>query len=130
IEAIIETLTKSGTIRQFTTIVNDNLIKNQPIKALVELSIRPEKDTGYDAIANKINGFPNVVSHYLVSGSYDFLLVVEGNDHKEIAHFVFDKLATIENVKATTTHFIFKSYKEQGVLIEAPATIQRVPLLP
>ena len=102
----------------FLLFVNENLIQGFPIKALVELSIRPEKNTGYDSIANKIIGFSKVVSHYLVSGQYDFLLVVEGKDHKDIAHFVFDKLATINNVKSTTTHFIFKTYKEQGALME------------
>ena len=85
---------------------------------MVELSISPEKGTGYDAIAKRIYGYSNVISHYLVSGMYDFLVVVEGKDHKDIAHFVFDKLATLENVKSTTTHFIFKSYKEQGVVLD------------
>ena len=69
-------------------------------------------------------------SHFLVSGKYDFLVVVEGKDHKDIAHFVFDKLATIENVKSTTTHFIFKSYKENGVLMEAENSVNRLPILP
>ena len=97
---------------------------------MVELSIRPEKDTGYDSIAKKVYCFPNVKSHFLVSGKYDFLVVVEGKDHKDIAHFVFDKLATIENVKSTTTHFIFKSYKENGVLMEAENSVNRLPILP
>ena len=126
----IESLKTRGVIRRFTIVVNENLIPQYPIKALVELSIRPEKDTGYDSIANKINGFSKVVSHYLVSGKYDFLVVVEGKDHKEIAHFVFDKLATIENVQSTTTHFIFKSYKEHGVLMELPNREDRIPIMP
>jgi len=130
VKAAVNKMMDDGIIRRFTTVVNENLIQNHPIKALVELSIRPEKNTGYDSIANKINGFAKVVSHYLVSGQYDFLLVVEGNDHKDIAHFVFDKLATIENVKSTTTHFIFKTYKEQGVLIEDPSNGERIPILP
>ena len=126
----VDQLKKDGVIRQFTTIINTNIIKDVPIKALVELSIRPEKDTGYDAIASHIYSFPNVVSHYLVSGKYDFLVVVEGKDHKDIAQFVFEKLATIENVKSTTTHFIFKTYKDHGALMEDDAESKRIPLLP
>ena len=97
---------------------------------MVELSIQPEKDTGYDAIASYIYHFPNVVSHYLVSGKYDFLVVVEGKDHKDIAQFVFEKLATIENVKSTTTHFIFKTYKDHSVLMEDVGDTKRIPILP
>lgn len=130
IEKEIQGLIDLGIIRQFTTIINNNKMDDYPIRALVELSIRPEKGTGYDAIAQRIFSYANVVSHYLVSGKYDFLLVVEGKDHKDIAHFVFDKLATIENVKSTTTHFIFKSYKEHGVLMEEAATSSRLAIMP
>ena len=126
----IQSLVERGIIRRFTTVVNENMIQGYPIKALVELSIRPEKDTGFDSIANQIYGFSKVVSHYLVSGKYDFLVVVEGKDHKEIAHFVFDKLATIANVQSTTTHFIFKSYKEQGVMMEDNTSEDRIPIMP
>tara|TARA_A100001015_G_C15011044_1_gene723106 strand:+ start:1160 stop:1651 length:492 start_codon:yes stop_codon:yes gene_type:complete len=130
VEKKIRDLISSGIIRQFSLVLNENLIEGYPIKALVELSVRPEKDTGFDSIAKRIYGYSEVVSHYLVSGDYDFLLVVQGNDHKDIAHFVFDKLATINNVKSTTTHFIFKSYKENNVLMEEATVSTRLPILP
>ena len=130
VEEKIQHMVYQGIIRQFTAIVNDNSMEGYPIKALVELSISPEKDTGYDSIAKRIFEYSEVTSHYLVSGNYDFLLVVEGRDHKEIAHFVFDKLATVENVKSTTTHFIFKSYKEQGVLMEDVEASSRLAIMP
>ena len=130
VEKKIRDLISSGIIRQFSLVLNENLIEGYPIKALVELSVRPEKDTGFDSIAKRIYGYSEVVSHYLVSGDYDFLLVVQGNDHKDIAHFVFDKLATINNVKSTTTHFIFKSYKENNVLMEVATVSTRLPILP
>ena len=126
----LSSLESSGVIRQYTVIVNDNEISGVPIKALVELSISPQKGTGYDAIAKRIYGFSNVVSHYLVSGKYDFLVVVEGKDHKDIAHFVFDKLATLEHVTSTTTHFIFKSFKEQGVILDDVDSVSRLAILP
>ena len=126
----IKHLVSSGIIRQFSLVLNENLIEGYPIKALVELSIRPEKDTGYDSIAKRIFEYSEVVSHYLVSGNYDFLVIVQGKNHRDIAHFVFDKLATIANVKSTTTHFIFKSYKEQGVLLDEGDSNSRVAIMP
>ena len=126
----IQDMESTGIIRQYTITINDNEISGVPIKALVELSISPQKGTGYDAIAKRICGFSNVISHYLVSGKYDFLVVVEGKDHKDIAHFVFDKLATLEHVTSTTTHFIFKSYKENGVVLDDVDSISRVAILP
>jgi DNA-binding Lrp family transcriptional regulator len=126
----IQRMLDQGIIRRFSVVIDEDLIDGTPVKALVELSIRPEKDTGYDAIAQTIHRYPNVVSHYLVSGKYDFLVVVSGKDHRDIAHFVFDKLATIENVVSTTTHFIFKAYKEHGVVMGKPDVADRVPLIP
>ena len=130
VESSIKELIENGVIRQFSTVVNSNLIDGYPVQALVELSIRPQKDTGFDAIAKRIYKYSEVISHYLVSGQYDFLLVVEGKDHKDIAHFVFDKLATIENVTSTTTHFIFKSYKENGVILEEEKSSSRLAIMP
>lgn len=130
VEACIDSLRNKGILCGFTTIINDNDAIDFSIRALVELSISPQKDTGYDAIAKRIGNYPNVVSHYLVSGQYDFLVVVEGRDHKDVAHFVFDKLATLEHVSSTTTHFIFKTYKEQGVLFESSDLASRIPILP
>ena len=130
VEKRIQAMLDSGVIRQFTTIINENKAEGSTIKALVELSIRPERNTGYDSIAFRICAYPEVESHYLVSGTYDFLLVVTGTTHKDIAHFVFDKLATIENVTSTTTHFIFKSYKEHGVLMEDRNESNRLAIMP
>ena len=126
----ISDMESKGIICQYTVIINENEISGVPVKALVELSISPQKGTGYDAIAKRICGFSNVVSHYLVSGKYDFLVVVEGKDHKDIAHFVFDKLATLEHVTSTTTHFIFKSYKEHGVILDDVNSVSRLAILP
>jgi len=120
VESHIQTLEKSGAILSYTTVVNESKVEDsgRPIQALVEVSIRPEKKFGYDAIAKRIFKYPNVVAHYLLSGQYDFLVVVEGKNHQEIAAFVFDKIATLDNVTSTNTHFIFKKYKEHGVIVE------------
>jgi len=127
VESHIQTLEKSGAILSYTTVINENIAGNSgsPIQALVEVSIRPEKKFGYDAIAKRIFKYPNVVGHYLLSGQYDFLVIVEGNNHQEIAAFVFDKIATLDNVTSTNTHFIFKKYKEHGIVIEKEDTPSR-----
>ncbi|MBL6723017.1 MAG: Lrp/AsnC family transcriptional regulator [Candidatus Margulisbacteria bacterium] len=130
VDTRIQSMLDAGIIRQFTTIINETKVDSPTTKALVELSIRPERNTGYDAIAHRICSYPEVESHHLVSGTYDFLLVVCGKTHKDIAHFVFDKLATIENVTSTTTHFIFKSYKEHGVLMDDHNESTRLAIMP
>ena len=130
VESRIEKLKRDKVIRQFTTIIDENIAETFSVKALVELTIRPQKDSGYDSIAKRIYNYSNVVSHYLVSGQYDFLVVVEGKTHKEISHFVFDKLATLEHVMSTTTHFIFKCYKDQGILFNDSENVNRVAIMP
>lgn len=120
IEKAIKKLEKSGIILQYTTVVNEEKLKTitPAIRALIEVKIRPEKKTGFKAIARRISGYSNVVDHYLVSGDYDFMIIVEGQTLEEISSFVTDKLATIDHVTSTITHFIMKKYKEKGVQID------------
>lgn len=101
----------------YKALVNETAIRGSDtvIKAFVELTVQPQKQTGYDTIAKQIYSYPEVVEHYLFSGAYDFLVVVEGKSHYDIASFVSDKLATIEQVTSTLTHFVFKCYKIHGV---------------
>lgn len=126
-----ESLEKKGVILGYTAVIDEKAldVSVSSIRAYVELSVRPEKKTGYDAIAKRIYKYPNVCGHYLLSGGYDFLVVVEGASHQEIAGFVFDKLATIENVTTTNTHFVFKKYKEHGVLLEKENKPPRMPIV-
>jgi len=110
-----------------TAVINHRKVPDakSPIRAFVELSISPQKSSGYDEIGNRIAKFPNVTAQYLLSGHYDFLVLVEGASHDEVAGFVFDKLATMEMVNSTTTHFIFKSFKEAGVVLDAEPPLRR-----
>jgi DNA-binding Lrp family transcriptional regulator len=123
-------LEKKGVILGYSTIVDAQIDPTkETIRALVELTVRPQKRTGYDAIAKRIYKYPNVVGHYLISGQYDFMVIVEGGSHQEIAAFVFDKLATIEHVTHTNTHFVFKKYKEYGFILEKEERVERVPIV-
>ncbi|RAP34690.1 AsnC family transcriptional regulator [Candidatus Marinamargulisbacteria bacterium SCGC AG-439-L15] len=126
-----EALEKSGRIVGYAAIVDEDgcVDSSYAIRAYVELSVRPEKKTGYDAIAKRIYKYPNVCGQYLLSGQYDFLVVVEGRSHQEIASFVFDKLATLDSVVTTNTHFVFKKYKEHGVLLEQEKAPPRMPVV-
>jgi hypothetical protein len=87
------------------------------VRAVIEVKITPERGGGFDRLAERIAKYAEVRSCYLMSGSYDLLVVVEGNNLRELASFVSEKLATIQGVLSTATHFMLKPYKEQGVLM-------------
>lgn len=131
ITKIIEDLEKRGAILKYTTLVNEDLLDESPnsVKAMVELRISPEKNTGFESIAKRICNYPQVVAHYLVSGDYDFLIIVEGRNHQEIASFIYEKLATMDNVTSTNTHFMLKKYKEHGTLIHRDDTPERMAVV-
>lgn len=132
VEILIESLQKRGVIRQFTTVINESIIQGSfnKVKALIEVRINPEKSTGFETIARRIYEYKSVIDQYLISGTYDFLLIMEGDSIEEIGDFVFDKLATIGNVTGTTTHFILKKYKENGVIIPTQSEADRLAVIP
>jgi len=130
IEKKIKHYEKTGVILKYKTLINKELIKddNSLVKALIEVNITPQKDVGFDKIAERIYSFPEVVSCYLVSGTYDLLLIVEGKDLHTVANFVAEKLAPLENVKGTTTHFLLKKYKEDGVILKQKEENKRIAI--
>ncbi|MBF0595291.1 MAG: Lrp/AsnC family transcriptional regulator [Candidatus Omnitrophica bacterium] len=118
---------EDGTIVQYKAVVNPELAEGnaQPVRALIEVSIVPQKDVGFDRVAERIYSFSEVTSCYLVSGSYDLLLVVEGKTIQTVAEFVSSKLSSMENVRQTTTHFLLKKYKEEGKVFKAASRLKR-----
>ena len=130
-EKIIKDLETRKIINKYTILFDDKKILNSPkkVRALIELSIRPEKNTGFDQIARRIARFSQVIDHYLISGTYDFLLIVEGESLEEISTFVAEKLASIDNVKSTRTNFIMRKYKEDGYIFEEEQ-LQRLAIQP
>ncbi|WP_033827669.1 Lrp/AsnC family transcriptional regulator [Bacillus andreraoultii] len=88
------------------------------IVAVIDVKVTPKRGVGFDEVAEKIYRYPEVTSLYLMSGTYDLSVTVEGKTMNEIASFVSEKLSTIENVISTTTHFMLKKYKHDGVIIE------------
>ena len=95
------------------------------VRALIEVAITPQKDVGFDNIARRIYEFPEVKSCYLVSGGYDLLVIVEGNNIQTVAHFVAAKLSSMPNVRQTATHFLLKKYKEEGHILKQPKSERR-----
>ncbi len=111
---------KNGVIVKYKTVINHDILQeSKPIvRALIEVSVAPQKDVGFDSLAERIYSFPEVVSCYLVSGAYDLLVVVEGENIQTVANFVALKLSPMENVRGTTTHFLLKKYKEDGQVLK------------
>jgi len=121
---------KEGVILKYKAVINKELIKEagSEVRALIEVNITPQKDLGFDKIAERIYSFPEVSSCYLVSGTYDLLLIVEGKDLHTVARFVAEKLAPLENVKGTATHFLLKKYKEDGVILKHREENKRIAI--
>ena len=101
----------------------------EDVSALIEVKITPQREVGFDAIAARIYRFPEVRNLFLMSGTYDLAVTVEGANLKEVAQFVSTKLATIDGV-VTTTHFVLKKYKEEGVIIDDEEADRRLLVTP
>lgn len=116
----IKKFEKEGIILKYKTILNRELIRDdrRDVRALIEVKIAPQRGYGFDHIAERIYRFPEVVSCYLLSGTYDLLLVVQGRDIHDVSSFVSERLATLDNVKGTVTHFLLKKYKEDGDILK------------
>ena len=99
----------------YSTIINWDKITEEKCNALIEVKVTPQRGTGFDRIADRIARFEEVDSVYLMSGGYDFTVVVNGKSMKEVSSFVFNKLATIDYIQSTATHFVLKKYKDHGV---------------
>lgn len=120
----------NGTIVKYKTIINQDLVQdsNHFVRALIEVGVSPQKDLGFESIAERIYGFPEVTSCYLVSGTYDLLLVVEGENIQTVSSFVASKLAPLDHVRSTTTHFLLKKYKEDGQILKKQESKQRLKI--
>ena len=118
VAARIEEFERKGTIRGYGALVNEDHLKEDRVTAVIEVKVQPEREGGFDHIARRISGFPEVVNMYLMSGKYDLLLFVEGKNLRDVARFVSERLATLDGVLSTGTHFMLKTYKEDGVLMD------------
>lgn len=105
---------KDHTIAGYTTLVNWDKTDGEQVTALIEVKVTPQRDRGFDKVAERIYSYPEVKACYLMSGGFDLSVVIEGRSMKEVALFVAEKLAPIEAVTSTATHFVLKKYKDHG----------------
>jgi len=112
----IQDLEEKQIIKGYRTIIAWEKLGKEKVCALVEVKVQPERGVGFDDVAERVKKFPEVKFLYLVSGTFDFLVLVEGNTMQEVSNFVAQKLATQERVQGTITHFVLKKYKEEGEL--------------
>ncbi len=121
---------KEGVILKYKAVINKDLIRDEDssVRALIEVNIVPQKDFGFDKIAERIYSFPEVTSCYLISGTYDLLVIIEGKNIHTVSNFVAEKLSCLENVRGTATHFLLKKYKEDGVILKHKEENKRIAI--
>ena len=130
VQAAIAELEADGVIVKYTAIINREKVTSDEAEALIEVKVVPKRGLGYDDLARRIYKFPEVKSVYLMSGTYDLSVVVRAENMKQISKFVFEKLAILDGVSSTVTHFIMRKYKEQGVILAADGKEERLVVSP
>ncbi len=129
VASLIKQAEKERTILKYKTIINWEKVGDEQVWALIEVKVSPQRDVGFDAVAERIYRFPQARSLYLLSGTYDLLVLVMGKTMHEVADFTSQKLAPIEGVQGTVTHFMLKRYKEDGEILEGKEEIKRQPVI-
>ncbi len=130
VAAKIKALEADGIILGYRTVLNQEKVGDNVVRAVIEVKITPERGGGFDRLAERIAKYDEVKTCYLMSGGYDLLVVLEGNNLRSLATFVAEKLSTLQGVISTSTHFMLKTYKEQGVLMGHTQTEERLAVTP
>lgn len=130
VAAHIDAWEKNGTILGYQAVIDTEKAGETGVTAFIEVKVTPERGGGFDRLAMRIARFDQVASCYLASGGYDLLVVAEGEDLREVASFVSQKLSTLDGVLSTATHFRLKAYKEKGFIFEAEEPDERLPVSP
>ena len=129
VKSLVKKAEEEKVILKYKTLVNWDRVGDEHIWALIEVKITPQRDVGFDAIAERIYRFPQARTVYLVSGTYDLAVLVMGRSMNEIADFVTQKVAPVEGVRGTTTHFLLRRYKEDGEILEGGEGNRRQPVV-
>ncbi len=130
VAAKIKALETDGIILGYRTVLNEEKLADDTVRAVIEVKITPERGGGFDRLAERIAKYDEVKTCYLMSGGYDLLVVLEGDNLRSLATFVAEKLSTIQGVISTSTHFMLKTYKEQGVLMGHAPAEERLAVAP
>ena len=130
VASTIEELEKRRVILRYAPVINWEMTDRERVEAMIEVRVTPQRDMGFDAVAARIYRFDEVKSVYLMSGSYDLLVLVEAKTLRELAAFVSAKLSTLELVTGTATSFVLKRYKEEGVVFTDSESDNRLVISP
>ena len=130
VEAILHRLEENKTILGYRAVYDPEKHPEEVVTCLIEVKVTPQRGVGFDKIAERIYRFPEVRSLFLMSGAYDLLVVVEGKSIHEVSYFVFEKLATLDHIQSTSTHFMLKKYKDNGIVIGQLEEVERLPVSP
>lgn len=114
----------------YHTLINWDKTSEEKVTALIEIKVTPQRGQGFDAIAERIYNYSEVHALYLMSGGFDFTVIIEEKTMKEVALFVANKLAPLDSVLSTSTHFVLKKYKDHGTILEAPEKEERMLITP
>jgi len=128
VNKIIKQAEDDRTILRYKTVINWEKAGEERVAALIEVKVTPQRDVGFDTIAERIYHYNETRSVYLMSGTYDLLVIVAGKTMHEVADFVSQKLAPLDEVQGTVTHFILKRYKEDGDIIQGKGEAKRQPV--
>lgn len=123
-------LEKEQIICGYQTLINWDKTEKETVTALIEVKVTPQRGQGFDSIAERIYKFREVKAVYLMSGAFDFTVIVEGKSMKEVAMFVSNKLAPLESVLSTATCFVLKKYKDYGIVLENEKQDERMIVSP
>lgn len=118
VEEIIRDYEKDGVILGYKAVIDWDATDRQDVTALIEVKVEPQRDNGFDRVAERIYQYEEVESCYLMSGDFDMTVIISGRSLQEVARFVSQKLSTIDAVKSTATHFILKKYKENHLIFK------------
>jgi DNA-binding Lrp family transcriptional regulator len=118
VEQELASLKEKGVLLGWRPVLNPEVLGNEQVFAVIEVKISPERDGGFDRLANRIAKFEQVRTCYLMSGAYDLLVIVCARNLREAAAFVFERLATLQGVVSTATHFMLRAYKDNGFLLQ------------
>ena len=125
----IKKLEEENVIVGYNTLINWDKSSKENVIALIEVKVTPQRGQGFDKVAERIYRYPQVKACYLMSGGFDLTVIIEGNSMKEVALFVAEKLAPLESVLSTATHFVLKKYKDEGVIFEEKGKDDREALI-
>ncbi|MBQ2774487.1 MAG: Lrp/AsnC family transcriptional regulator [Clostridia bacterium] len=125
IRTLIDKYERSGIILGYKTVIDWDKAGREYVDALIELKVVPQRDYGFDELAGRISNYPEVKDVFLMSGGFDIAVMLEGKTMREVALFVAEKLAVMDSVTSTSTHFVLRKYKSDGIVYKAPKEDER-----